>query len=539
MIRLALWLICMCSLVDLQAQKQPAAAKPKLVVGLVVDQMRWDYLQRYADRYSNAGFKRLMNDGFNCNNTFINYTPTYTAAGHACIYSGSVPAHHGILGNYWYSRQLQRNVYCTEDTTVQTIGSTSTAGMMSPANMWATTINDELRMASNFQSKVIGIALKDRGSILPAGHSANAAYWFDDVSGGFISSSYYMQDLPQWLKQFNNQKLPDNYLSKNWNTLYPIETYKNSSADNKPYENNLPGEDNTFPHITNNISKNKYNSFRYTPHANSYVVEMAKAAIEGEKLGKGAHTDVLALSFSSTDYIGHEFGPNSIEIEDTYLRLDKDIAELLSYLDKNIGSGQYLVFLSSDHGATHIPGYLKENKIPAGLVKAREVETLINNYLKETFNISNGVSKVVNYQVYLNHAVIKPEQLERIRPAVVQQLLNIHGVANAFVLNDLNAAPIPEVLKSMMINGYNQKLSGDIQYIPKPQFYDGWEKGTSHGTWNPYDSRIPLIWYGWGIKKGSTWRNTYMTDIAATLAAILKVQVPSASIGNVIQEVFK
>ena len=342
--------------IQVSAQKP---ARPKLVVGIMVDQMRWDFLYRYTDRYTNDGFKRLAREGFNCENTFIPYTPTYTAPGHACVYTGSVPALHGIAGNNWYDKSLKRNVYCTEDSAVNTVGSNSTAGRQSPRNLWANTITDELRMAQNFRNKTIAIALKDRGSILPGGHTSNGSYWFDNASGGWITSDFFSKTLPQWMIDFNNKKLPDSYLKQNWKTLFPLNTYVNSTADNKPYESNLPGEDKTFDHRTDSVT-NKYETFRYTPYANTYTFQTAKAAIEGEKLGSSAYTDFLAISFSSPDYIGHSFGPNSIEIEDMYLRLDRDMADFLKYLDAKVGKGQYLLFLTADHGVAHIPGFAKE-----------------------------------------------------------------------------------------------------------------------------------------------------------------------------------
>lgn len=513
--------------------------RPKLVVGIVIDQMRWDFLYRYHDRYGAGGFKRLMNEGFSNENAMIPYTPTYTAAGHACVYTGSVPAVHGIMGNYWYSKVLGRNVYCTEDSTVQSVGTTSTAGKMSPVNMWTTTITDELRLATNFRSKVIGIAFKDRGSILPAGHSANAAYWFDDLTGGFISSTYYMNDLPKWVKDFNDKKLPDQFLQNNWNTLYPINSYKQSTGDTMRYESAVPGEDNGFPHNTAAITKNKYNSFRYTPFANTFTFEMAKAALESEKMGKTANTDFLALSFSTPDYIGHEFGPNSIEIEDTYLRLDADLASFLIYLDKTIGKGQYTVFLTADHGVAHVPGFLKNNKIPAGTFDDAEIAKQLNVQLEKAFNLKNAVSKIINYQVYFNDAVVTEQNRKNIIDASLQYLLKYDFIANAFELKNVLSTPVPEKLRNMMANGFNVKLSGDIQFNYKPHWYDGWSKGTSHGVWYAYDAHIPLLWYGWGIKKGKSNKEVYMTDIAPTIAALLKLQMPSGCIGEPIEEVMR
>jgi predicted AlkP superfamily pyrophosphatase or phosphodiesterase len=511
-------------------------ARPKLVVGIVIDQMRWDYLYRYADRYSPNGFKRLLNEGFTCENTLIPYTPTVTAAGHSCVYTGSVPAIHGIMGNTWYRRDLKRSWYCTEDTAFKTIGSTSHAGEMSPSSMWTTTVTDELRMATNFQSKVIGIALKDRGAILPAGHSANGAYWFDNANGAFITSSYYMQDLPEWVKQFNNKKLPDQYLKQNWNTLYPISTYTQSTADDKAYEGSL--EDNTFPHITANITTDKYNALRTTPSGNTLTFEMAKAAVEGEKLGQSSNTDFLAVSFSSPDYIGHTFGPTSIEVEDNYLRLDEELAQFLNYLDGKVGKGQYTVFITADHAVAHVPDQLKENKIPAGLLAETGLQATLNDIIEKRFKIKNAVTSVSNYQVYLNRALIAEDE-KKIKEAVIERLLENPVIVNAFDMKELNTIALPVNIKTMVANGYNQKLSGDIQFIYKPQFFSGGTKGTTHGSWNPYDSHIPLLWYGWGIKKGKTNRETYMTDISATLSALLHIQMPSGNIGHVIEEVIQ
>jgi predicted AlkP superfamily pyrophosphatase or phosphodiesterase len=521
------------------AQKQntrtTSIARPKLVVGIVVDQMRWDYLYRYANRYSDNGFKRLLNDGFTCENTFIPYTPTYTAAGHTCIYTGSVPAIHGIMGNNWYNRELNKTVYCTDDANATSVGSTSDAGNMSPENLWSTTITDELRIGTNFKSKVIGIALKDRGAILPAGHAANAAYWFDDANGSFISSSFYMKELPTWAKQFNDKKLPDQYLQKNWNTLYPINTYTQSTEDEKTYESVFPSGGTTFPHMTAALVKNKYNALRTTPYGNTLTMEMAKAAVEGEQLGQTGNTDFLAVSFSSPDYIGHAFGPNSVEVEDNYLRLDNELASLLTYLDAKIGKGQYTVFLSADHGAANSPVFLKDNKIPAGTVSDKAIETALNDLLDKRFQIKKAVITVINYQVYLSKTIAEADEA-KLKKAVIEHLMSYPAISGAVDLQNLEATSLPVMIKTMLTNGYNQKLSGDIQYILKPGYLSGSNKGTTHGLWNPYDSHIPLVWYGWGVKKGKTNRETYMTDISATLAALLHVQMPNGCIGKVITE---
>lgn len=521
--------------------KAQQVQRPKLVVGIVVDQMRWDYLYRFNDRYSPGGFKRMLNQGFSCENTFIPYTPTYTAAGHTSVYTGSVPAINGILGNYWYRKDLKRNWYCSEDTSVSSVGSTSTAGKMSPRNMLTTTITDELRLATNFRNKTIGVALKDRGSILPAGHSANAAYWFDNATGGWITSTYYMNELPGWVKKFNDKKLPDQYLQKNWNTLYPIDTYKQSTGDDKVYESTINGEDNTFPHLTAGITVNKYESFRQTPGGNSYTVDMAKAAVDAEKLGQRGITDFLAISFSSTDYIGHAFGPNSIEIEDAYLRLDRDLADLFKYLDTKIGKGQYLVFLTADHAVAHTPGFMKENKLPGGAFDDAAIKKWLNESAEKKFGVKNAVEQVINYQLYLNSATLLESKTDKaeFKKWAVDELKTHPAIMSAFDLAQLPSTPMPVKIKEMVTNGYNQKWSGDIQFVFNPGWFDGWDKGTTHGSWNPYDSHIPLLWYGWKIKPGKTNRETYMTDIAATVAAMLRIQMPNGTVGHVIEEVTK
>ncbi len=517
------------------------APKPKLVVGIMVDQMRWDYLYRYHNRYVAGGFKRLLNDGFSCENTFIPYTPTYTAAGHASVYTGSVPAFNGIVGNNWYDRSLRRSVYCTEDSSVQTVGSSSNAGKQSPKNLWANTISDELRLSTNFRNKTIAIALKDRGSILPGGHSANGAYWFDAASGGFITSTFYMTALPQWVADFNAKKLPDTYLAQSWKTLYPLNTYVQSTPDAKEYESALPGEDNTFDHSTEAITKNKYESFKYTPAANTYTFDMAKAAIKAENLGKGSFTDMLAVSFSAPDYAGHAFGPNSIEIEDMYLRLDKDLADFLNYLDVSVGKGQYLVFLTADHGAAHVPGFLAEHRLPGGVVDDAVIARQLNESIKKDFNLTNAIEYAINYQLYLNEAVLQQWGGDRnaLKHYIIQKLIQYDGISQAFDLSTLGSFPLPVRVKSMVENGFNQKRSGDIQFVFKPNWFDGGTKGTTHGLWNPYDAHIPLLWYGKGIKKGKLYRQVYMTDIAPTLAGLLQIQMPNATVGEVIEEVLQ
>ncbi len=527
----------------LMAQHTPqntSLKRPKLVVGIVVDQMRWDYLYRYYDRYSAGGFRRLLDGGISCEQTMIPYIPTYTACGHSCIYTGSVPAIHGITGNNWFDNDLGRSVYCTEDHSVQTVGSSTKAGEMSPRNLLTTTVTDELRLATNFHSKVIGIALKDRGAILPAGHSANAAYWYDYATGDFISSSYYQSALPDWVSHFNARKRVDHYYQQGWKTLYPPVTYSQSTADQVSWEGTPFGVDQKgFPYSFNSFVGKDYAKIASTPFGNDLTEEMAKAAIDGEKLGQGAYTDFLAISFSSTDYVGHAFGPNSIEAEDTYLRLDKTLADLINYLDTQVGAGNYLLFLSADHGAAHVAGFMQEHAIPAGTFDDAGWKKEMDGQLDSVFHYAHLIKSFLNYQVYLDHGKIDSLHLDmgKVEEVVLQYLGSKPAVARAFVLEKLNETTLPEPIRTAVENGYNPHRGGDIQIIVNPAWMEGGLTGTTHGLWNPYDTHIPLLWYGWHIHPGKVNRTVYMTDIAPTVAAMLHIQQPNGSIGQVIGEV--
>ena len=521
------------------------AVKPKLVVGLVIDQMRWDYLYRYSKLYGTGGFKRLLKDGFTAENTFIPYIPTVTGAGHTSIYTGSVPAINGIVANDWVDRETGILMYCAKDTTVLPVGSSSLKeGQMSPRNMLTNTIGDELKLATNFRSKVIGIALKDRGGILPAGHSANAAYWFDDKTGQWITSTYYTTALPSWVTQYNDRKVPDSLMKNDWELLYDKSKYIQSTDDDKWYEKLLESDKSrVFPHKYQSvIGSSDYNAFRASPFGNTYTLDFARAVINNEKMGGGAETDMLCISMSSSDYIGHRFGPNSLETEDVYLRLDKDIAAFLSYLDNKLGKNNYLVFLSADHGAPQVGELLKEKKyFTAGSLNSATVLKNINELCKQKFGIDNAVKKIYDYELYLNHAVIDAAGISKkeIKKVIVEYLKTIPEVWNAFDMDDLYQTTLPAVIRERLSNSYYFRRSGDVQYFYKPQYTDFTKEGIEHGAWYPYDAHIPCVFYGWGVKAGKTNRETYMTDIAPTIAAMLRIQMPNGCVGKPITELIK
>ena len=521
-------------------KKAVAATKPKLVLGIMVDQMRYDYLYRYYDKYSEGGFKRLMNKGFNCRNNHYHYASTITGPGHAAVYTGSVPAINGIIGNDWYDPLANRTVYVAEDTTVTAVGTSiaGTEGKRSPVNMKVTTITDQLRLATQFNSKVIGIAAKDRGGILPAGHSANAAYWFDGKSGNWISSTYYMKELPQWMKDFNDRKLPEKYKAQKWETLFPIEQYTESEEDNQEYENSMAGEKlPVFPHAINNNG-----AILTSPFGNNMTKEIALAALKNEKMGQGNFTDFLCVSFSSPDYVGHATGTRSIEVEDIYLRLDRDIEEILNELDATLGKDNYLVFLTADHAAADIPSFLKKHKLPGGVWEGSKEVNYLNGKMVEKYGAGKWIKSTDNYQITLDRELMKKnnvpmnDMFKLVKDELISlgspvyQVVNFHDMANTI---------IPPFYKTLVENVYNPKRSGDFMILLEPGWFHGAsKKGTTHGSMWQYDRHVPLLWYGWNIPVGETVEQTYISDIAATLAALLKIQEPSGCVGKAIKPIF-
>lgn len=538
--------IVLCALISSVAYSQ--SNQPKLVVGIVVDQMRHEYLQRFESKFSNDGFKRMMRDGFEAKNTHYNYVPTYTAPGHASIYTGTTPRYHGIIANDWYSKVLERPVYCVGDTTVQAVAGSASSGKISPRNLQVNTITDELKLTTNFRSKVIGLSIKDRGAVLPAGHTPNAAYWYDSRTGEFMTSDFYLKSLPDWVKAFNDKKLVDKYCNQTWNTILPIKEYIESTEDNVPYEKGFKGKDTpTFPYNLEELRvKNEpYGLIRTTPFGNSILLDLAKAAITSEKLGEDQITDFLAVSFSSTDYVGHNFGPNSIELEDTYIRLDRDLADLFKFLDKTVGVGQYTVFLTADHGVAANPLFLTDHELPGGYIGYKASKDQIHAALQAANLPAEKVIKdISNDQIFLNHEWIKSQGLDLIstQKAVAEAFMLVPEISEVFLASAINNQDFTDPMRICVQNGFNRKLSGDLVIIHKPGYlYDNYGvTGTTHGTGFTYDTHVPLLFFGAGIKKGSTVDKTYITDIAPTLAIIMNISMPNAAItGKPIQKMFE
>lgn len=511
--------------------------QPKLIVGIVVDQMRYDYLTRFYDKYGDGGFKRMMNEGFNCKNNHFNYVPTYTGPGHASVYTGTTPKYHGIIGNNWYDKDILKSVYCAGDDSVEPIGTAHVAGKMSPRRMKTTTFGDENRLFTQMRGKSIGIALKDRGAILPAGHTANAAYWFHGADEGrWITSNYYMNVLPQWVQTFNASNKAESYM-KVWNTLYDITTYTESGPDENTFEGGFNGKDGaTFPYDLKALKeKNGYlDIIKATPYGNSITTDFALAAIDGEALGKDEFTDVLAVSFSSPDYVGHNFGVNSKEIQDTYLRLDKDLERLFKGLDAKVGKGNYTVFLTADHAAVEVPAYLQSLNIPAGYFDGRVFKERLYAFLKTAYKDEDLIENISNNQIFLNRLKLSEMglELEDVQQAIVNEIIAYPHIDKAYTGQSMSQTSFVTGIEQLIQNGYNQKRSGDVIYILDPAVISYSMTGSTHGSSFNYDTHVPLLFFGHGIAQGETYKKTNITDIAPTMSAILGISFPNAATGQ-------
>lgn len=512
--------------------------RPKLVVGIVVDQMRYDYLTLFEHKYGQGGFMRLISEGFNCKNNHFNYIPTYTGPGHASVYTGTTPKYHGIISNNWYDKFSNKSVYCVEDTTYNPVGTDHKYSRVSPSRMISTTVTDELRLATQKRGKVIGIALKDRAAVLPAGHSANAAYWFQGGNeGNWVTSTFYMTELPKWVADFNSSSVAESYL-KTWDTYYDIKTYVESGLDLNAYERGFKGKETaTFPYDLQTLKdKNKgFDILKTTPYGNSLTADFAIAALDGENLGQDDETDFLAVSFSSTDYVGHNFGVNSKEIEDTYIRLDKDLERLLNVLDVKVGKGNYTVFLTADHGAVNVPLYLQDHHhIPGGYFETGPFAEQLKDFVAKTYGSEDLIENISNNQVFLNHQLIDDMELDlnTVQENIVNHIITYKDTYKAYSAATMNNSYFDSGIEALLQKGFNQKRSGDVLYVLSPAVIDYPKTGSTHGSGFNYDTHVPLLFYGKGIKNGSTNVRTEITDLAPTISALLKIGFPNAGIGN-------
>ncbi|WP_103071043.1 alkaline phosphatase PafA [Aquimarina sediminis] len=517
---------------------------PKLVVGIVVDQMRYDYITRFYDRFGEGGFKRMINEGFNCKNNHFNYVPTYTGPGHASVYTGTTPKNHGIISNHWYDKFGKAMVYCASDSLVKAVGSDTHLEKMSPRRMKTSTVADQNRLHTQLRGKTIGIAIKDRGAILPAGHSANGAYWFRGKDEGkWITSTYYCNELPDWVKKFNDSDRAESYL-RVWNTLYDINTYIESGSDLNEFERGYTGKETaTFPYDFAKLKDQNsgFDIIKSSAYGNSLTTDFAIAAIDGEQLGADKITDFLTVSFSSTDYVGHNFGVNSKEVQDTYLRLDKDLERFFNTLDAKVGKGQYTVFLTADHGAVHVPAYLKSVKIPAGYFDRDGFAKKVKTFVKEEFKTGELIENISNNQIFFHYAGLKKHSVapEELQKKLAHFILQENQIDKVFTRYQLENGQYTTGIGALIQKGYNQKRSGDIVVVMDPATISYSRTGSTHGSGLPYDTHAPLLFFGHGIQKGSTTQETHIPDIAPTISALLGISFPNGATGKVLPFVLK
>ncbi|OQX99546.1 MAG: hypothetical protein B6I20_09825 [Bacteroidetes bacterium 4572_117] len=525
------------------AQRKFAPEKPKLIVNIVVEQMRYDLLQRYWPKFSNNGFKKMVNEGTLCKNASYNYMITESAPGYATIASGTTPSNHGIVSDYWYKRLKSKKQFCVDDKSLKNTLPHFDNHKYSPKWLIGSTIGDELRISNYKQSKVIGVSLKNYAAILSSGHMANQAYWFDDKTAYWTSSPFYVDSLSSWVNKFNEKKIIDLYVSREWNTLLPISKYKESLADNNSYEVGFKNGSKTFPHDLKTLAEIYGKKIiKYTPYGNTYTKDFAIAAIVNEKLGKDDYPDLINIGFSTSSYVNELFGVRSVELEDVYLRLDKDIAHLLNFLDDFIGKEKVLVVLTSDRGTSDNQMFYKEIGMPTGKFNSDKSISVLESYLKAIYGRANWVKSYNNRQVYLNQLLIDASKLQigEVQIKAAQFLNQFKGIANATTATILQTTSFTDGIHKKFQNSYNLERSGDIIINLEP----GWievknhKKNTAYFKQSSpyrYDAHVPLIWYGWKINSKEIIKPVHISDIAPTISNLLNIAYPTSATGTPIE----
>lgn len=526
---------------------------PDLVIGIIIDQFRPDYIYRYWDNFGDDGFKRLVNEGHNFRNAWFRYLQTSTGSGHAAHLTGSTPAIHGLIGNNFYIRNLDRRINVVEDVSsgYQGVGTQpGYDGQKSPANMLTTTVGDELFLHTNKRSKTIGISRKDRGAILPAGHTGKA-FWYEYETGNFVTSSYYMDELPSWLKEFNSRELAQKFLTQTWDLLLPEEEYsKRSRPDENPYEGHFEGmSTSAFPiNLGELYRKGEINPghLNRTPFSDEMLTELAIATMEGGNLGKRGVSDILSISFSAVDGVGHRFGPASYQMQDLVIRLDRYIGRLLNYLDDEYGMENVLLYMSSDHGGAYIPHYLRDLGVATGNTDnethvGRELRNSVERFLKDAYG-ENILLSISNQNIYLDHEFINEAQLDhhKVQHSLKRFLLSLNMIGGALTEEEINSGEFSTGIKAKVQHVFHQKHSGDVMYWLQPQTNSNTGTGgTGHGTGWAYDTHAPLILFGYDIPKGESTQLVHPSDIASTISLYLNSPFPSGNIGNPLQQWMK
>ena len=525
-----------------QKRNRIPSEKPKLVIGIVIDGMRYDYIYRYWNNFKDNGFKKLINEGTFCKNANYNYLFTQSSVGYATISTGAMPSSHGIIADKLYQRSKGKLVSCTLDKKVHCIGSDCETGNMSPKNLLTSTLADELNLSNNHKSKIISISMNANDAILSGGHTANAAYWFDKKTGDWVTSSFYMDSLPTWVVDFNKKKIPDIYLDRQWNPILPVEQYTEGNTQGNSQRIGFYKKSG-FPYDLLKLKKKSknYEVLKNTPFGNTYTKDFAIATIINEKLGTDNYPDVLTVGFSATEDISNDCGPNSIELEDAYIRLDREIAHFLSFIEDNIGKNNVLIFLTSNHGTSYAPQTLIDKKIPAGYFNSDRALLLLRTYMNAVYGSGNWIKAYYDKSIYLDRNLIEDSQLslQDVQTKVAQFLIQFSGVANTITATTLENTDFSKGIFKKMQNSFNQERSGDVIINLEPAWI---EKGNyvaqSNSPYN-YDTHVPLIWYGWKIKRSTLNRNILINDIAPTIANFLNIAQPNACSGNVINDITK
>jgi predicted AlkP superfamily pyrophosphatase or phosphodiesterase len=521
---------------------QPAPRqRPRLIVGIMIDQFREDYLVRFRDQFVPGGLARLLQDGAFFSNAHYTHVPTYTACGHATFMSGATPAMHGIIGNEWWDRETNKRITSVSDDKVTLLGpGNAGATGSSPRRLLGSTIGDELRLSTGAQSKVIGIALKDRSAILPVGKRPTAAYWFDEKNGGFITSNYYVPDLPDWVKKFSTENKPEAYFGRKWERLLPEAAYARSRPDNAPEEKSAYG--NVFPYTINGGETKPgprfFTQFSLTPFANEFTLAFAKAAIENEGLGADAVPDLLTISLSANDLLGHTFGPYSQEVQDMTLRTDRQLAEFFSYLDRKIGMSNVIIVLSADHGVAPIPEMVAAMGF-GGRISLRAVPAEVEKALTSRYGQGEWVKQFVNGNIYLDEGLLESKKIDAktAESVACEAVEKIQGMAACYKRSDIIIGQLPHNrITDAVVRGFHPARSGNLIVVPEPYWFFGELMGTTHGTPYAYDTHVPVIFLGPGFVRGEYMTESSPADIAPTLARVLDLTPPSTYVGRVLTE---
>lgn len=522
--------------------------KPKLVVGIIVEQLRYDQLEKFRNRLRENGIRRLLNEGTYFQNASFEYMLTQSGPGHATISTGTEPARHGITSDNWYLPLRDELIYCTKDISVDPVGGSYESGLHSPVSLQASTFTDELKMATNRKAKVYAVGLKENPVIFSAGHSADGAFWYDKNTGTWMSSTYFMKKLPSWVNDFNAMRFPHGFLNNQWTLLLPASEYSDCVPDSNIYETGFNAV-NYFPYDLKKLSAGgrrgsdiDLSLLPETPFGNTFTTEFAIKLIEEEKLGTDDITDFIAICYSATDYIGRRFGPSSYEMADAILRLDRDIENLMKYLNDNLGKKNILVYFTSAHGISEIPLILEASRIPSGYFRQNQALQLLRSYLNALYGEGDWIKGYVEKQIYLNRILIEDSKipLEDVQKKVARFLVQFTGVSLAYPYSAFESNDFGNGYLKKIINNFSPQRSGDVIVTLSPGWIEKHEVYVSdYSSPYEYDAHVPLIWYGWAIDRQTVTRKVNMTDIAVTLSSLCKVPYPNASTGEPMYELFR